>query len=375
MALDDGAVGHHVGFDALAGHVAKKVRHAGHLTTPGASVHQGIEGSHREGRTSCDHLVVDDPDAIVLLLAGKALQHRAVNNGIHQGLGLRLGKHLMDQLVASLGVTVADKSLDHAANGHARRHDALGPHLPPDLPGAVEVAQEAVGAHDAAKAVRTLHHHAVCAALALELLRKEVFTPDAHAGLADRAQQDLVHCVLHGVHDRQSALDVPGPTSPLDVLQEDGASDVVGPQAACLHVVDEGPHTLAAQPNRCVDELIEGHGVRRQGTSSLAHLVEKRARTPEIAGLRKGLDHGVVGHDVGHARQGGLPHDAVRVINIPANDRRVDERVVEAGRLFGARLEGLCRSSEGGLVTTRAQGLDQRLLLRGFQRGHHPLDN
>mmetsp|Transcript_102399 Transcript_102399/g.298571 ORF Transcript_102399/g.298571 Transcript_102399/m.298571 type:complete len:232 (+) Transcript_102399:1071-1766(+) len=231
----------------------------------------------------------------------------------------------MDQLVASLRVVVGDEGLDHAADGDAGGHDALGPHLTPGVPGSLEVAQEAIGAHEAAEAVRALHRDAAGAALALEVLREEVPAADAHAGLADGAQQHLVGLALRGVHDRQGALHVFGPRPALDLLQEGGAGHVVRPQVAGLHVLNEGPDTLAVMADCGVNELVEGHKVGGQRASRPAHLLHGPPRAPQVAGLGEGLDDGVMGHDVCEAGACSFLHSAVRSFHVLADDASVEE--------------------------------------------------
>mmetsp|Transcript_51192 Transcript_51192/g.163872 ORF Transcript_51192/g.163872 Transcript_51192/m.163872 type:complete len:217 (+) Transcript_51192:1102-1752(+) len=211
--------------------------------------------------------------------------------------------------MAGLRVTVRDQSLHHAPNGDARRHDASCAHLPPLLPSAMHVLQEAIRTYEAAKGVGTVCLHPAVMAVALQLPPESIGLANADASFAYGAKQDFIHSIVHVIHNSHNTLHLPRIRRLLDALQEDGASDVVRLQSTGLHLFDEHPCTLAAGPDRCIDELVEGHAVRSQAPAGCPHALNSRARSAEVPAEEVLLDHCIVRDDVGHASLQSVRHD------------------------------------------------------------------
>mmetsp|Transcript_36904 Transcript_36904/g.80576 ORF Transcript_36904/g.80576 Transcript_36904/m.80576 type:complete len:310 (-) Transcript_36904:1336-2265(-) len=265
----------------------------------------------------------------------EALENRTIDDRIHQGAHLRISEDFMDEAVASLGVAIGDESLDHATDCDSGGHDVAGPHLAPHLPGTRQVLDEAKAANEAAVRMSALHLDAPPAALPLQLFREKVAPSRADARLADRAEELLVHIVVHDAHELQGALNVPGFL--LNALQEDRARDMVGTHPAIPHLLDDGPGVIGAQLDRCVDEFVEGHTVWCESRGS--HHVHSGACPPQVIVPQVRLDEGVVCDDISHLRIAGLLYDALRSLDVTAVHANIEEGVVESSGLLQASLE------------------------------------
>mmetsp|Transcript_55376 Transcript_55376/g.177647 ORF Transcript_55376/g.177647 Transcript_55376/m.177647 type:complete len:215 (+) Transcript_55376:822-1466(+) len=197
MAFDHRAVRDDVGRNARLLHVVEHLSDTLHVATSRASVHDRVVGHHGLHALAL-HLRIDGPNTLPTLRPREALQHGAIYHGV-QGLpALLIFLHLVNELVGTLRVSVADDRLHHAAEGDACGPDVPGPHLLPTPPNPVNVAGCAVGLDEAAESVRTGNCKAVTAAQLLQLAAEELWFADPDTCLHDRREQHLIHGLLHG---------------------------------------------------------------------------------------------------------------------------------------------------------------------------------
>mmetsp|Transcript_37999 Transcript_37999/g.104494 ORF Transcript_37999/g.104494 Transcript_37999/m.104494 type:complete len:301 (-) Transcript_37999:1717-2619(-) len=292
MALEYGAVGDNVRLQIGFREVREKLWHVVHVAAARTSVQQRVIHHDGSAQTLRAHLLVHRQSALDVSLPRKTLQDRTINHAVERILAAVIVVQLPDEVVRSLRVPVAHDRLNHAAEGHARRANLAAPHLLPAPPDAVDVACEAVGLDEAPDSMRAVH---VQPALALQLLEhrgQELWLGDADARLYDGRQQHLVHAVL-GVSDQ-----VQGPQNVglrgvrVQALREDGAGDLVRPEARLQHLVDQLPDALpAVSCDRRVDELVVRHSVRPQAL--FLHLLHEAPRRFEVALRKVGLDQSV----------------------------------------------------------------------------------
>mmetsp|Transcript_111199 Transcript_111199/g.248501 ORF Transcript_111199/g.248501 Transcript_111199/m.248501 type:complete len:488 (+) Transcript_111199:434-1897(+) len=335
ITLDDGAVGDDVRLDSLAMHVLQEGLDARHVLVSCASVDEGIVRHNRELDLRRNHLLIDSPYAVKTLLMAEALENRAVDHRVHQVARLPATEDLTNETVTGLGIAIGDEGFHHATNGDGRGHDVVCPHLAPHPPSPRHVLDEPEGTDDAAVRMSALHLDAPPAALPLQLFREKVAPSRADARLADRAEELLVHIVVHDAHELQGALNVPGFL--LNALQEDRARDMVGTHPAIPHLLDDGPGVIGAQLDRCVDEFVEGHTVWCESRGS--HHVHSGACPPQVIVPQVRLDEGVVCDDISHLRIAGLLYDALRSLDVTAVHANIEEGVVESSGLLQASLE------------------------------------
>mmetsp|Transcript_35468 Transcript_35468/g.101270 ORF Transcript_35468/g.101270 Transcript_35468/m.101270 type:complete len:471 (+) Transcript_35468:844-2256(+) len=317
-----------------------------HLGAPHAGVDERIVGCRRKRDFGHQHLLAHRPDAVKLLLVAESLDDRAVDDGIHQRLHLRISLDLADQLKAALDVAILDQSLDHAPNSDTRGDDAQTAHLLPRVPGALRVLHEAVGADDAAEGVGAPDGNGRAAALLQQLPPQQVRAARPHEGLANRAEEHLVHARLQIADVFHDLVNVACLGAMVDILQKDRAGDSVGLQIAGLHVVDDPPHVLAAILDGRIEKLVERDAVRGRSTALALHLLNGAERFLEVAMLELILYDRVVGHNIGHAGGLRLCRDPPSGHGVLAKVARREESIVQASCLLRTGLEDLHRICE-----------------------------
>mmetsp|Transcript_77413 Transcript_77413/g.227012 ORF Transcript_77413/g.227012 Transcript_77413/m.227012 type:complete len:266 (-) Transcript_77413:1519-2316(-) len=194
------------------------------------------------------------------------------------------------------------------------------PHGPPAAPHSVHVLGKSVSLDEAAEGVRATDHHGIVSSQLLQLRGQKVRLPDAHAGLDHGREENLVHRRLHCADQVHGGGDVLLPRVPVEVLQEDGAGDLVWSHAACTHLPDNVPDLpslcLGTLGDHAVHQLVEGHVVGLQPT--LAHLDDECPGLAEAAHVQVRFDERVVGDDVSHARLLRLLHPGLRRCQVAA---------------------------------------------------------
>mmetsp|Transcript_49975 Transcript_49975/g.156377 ORF Transcript_49975/g.156377 Transcript_49975/m.156377 type:complete len:515 (-) Transcript_49975:29-1573(-) len=330
-ALEHRTVGHDVWRDAALDHLLQEPGRAADLPAASAGVDERVVGHAGELRPKVlsEHLLIESPDAVEALLVREALQDGAVDHGVDRLAGVGVCQHLAEQLVSSIRLLVGHKRLHGAAHGDAGGQDVASAHLLPSGPHALDVADKSEGADDAAVGVGVEGVAGPPGAVPAEQPREQVAAGDPNAGLQRRAQQDLVHVAAEALEGGERAVHVHDARAWLHALEEDGAGDAVGPQAAGLHLLDQPPRALDVRSHRHVQQLIEGHDVGLQ--TRRAHGHDGVAGRLDVAAAEVCLDHGVVGHDVRVACVLGLRHDTSRSGDVPALHAGVQEAVVEPG--------------------------------------------
>mmetsp|Transcript_39478 Transcript_39478/g.114289 ORF Transcript_39478/g.114289 Transcript_39478/m.114289 type:complete len:465 (+) Transcript_39478:201-1595(+) len=334
IPLDDGAVSDDVGLDALRSHCLQQAGDPPHVTAPGTSVHQGVEGHDRAWQLVFLQLLVDLPNTVKPLPVREAFQHRAKNHRIDQRLHLGVLQLLADEIVRVVDVAVRCECLDHAPEGDTRRQDPAPPHVAPSPPDAVDVVQGTVCTDEAAERVRALDLHRL---LALELLSKQVDAARADACLAHRAEEHLVDGLLHRVHDSQGLFHLLRPGRLAHALEHNGASHVVRPATARLHLPHDTPDRVRALRDGGVEELIEGDAVRLE--AALAHRLDALPGAAEAAVAQVGLDHRVECHNVRHLGFDRLGHQALGPLVGVVVYACIQEGVVDAAGFVVALVE------------------------------------
>merc|ERR1719156_327352 len=117
----------------------------------------------------------------------------------------------------------------------------------------------------------------------------------------------------------------------VETLQEDRARDTVRRHVCGLHlrhnVPDMGEVWRLTLGDRCINELVEGHFVRLKAL--LLHLFDERASLDKVPQLEVGLDQGIEGHHVDHARPPRLDHEVLGRLQVLALDASVEQCIVD----------------------------------------------
>mmetsp|Transcript_62161 Transcript_62161/g.111964 ORF Transcript_62161/g.111964 Transcript_62161/m.111964 type:complete len:240 (-) Transcript_62161:966-1685(-) len=166
---------------------------------------------------------------------------------------------------------------------------------------------------------------------------KEIPSIGADAGLANRAEKNLVHAFLVVAELSHDTLHDGSASMRVQALQENGARHLVRLQTTGLHLIHEGPGSVGAGSQRGIDELVECDVVGLQPRSS--HRRQNLESALEVATLKMALDHGVVGDHISQSCSCGLLHDFAHGGSIARAERGIQKCVVEASRLLGTRLE------------------------------------
>mmetsp|Transcript_113515 Transcript_113515/g.201269 ORF Transcript_113515/g.201269 Transcript_113515/m.201269 type:complete len:282 (+) Transcript_113515:1260-2105(+) len=250
----------------------------------------------------------------------------------------------MDQLIGTLGVPVANHSLNHAAQRDAGRLDVPASHLFPTSPHAVNILCVAIRFDEATECVGSIHCHAIVALQLLELCCQEVWLADAYTCLNHRREEHLIHGLLHSVDQLHSHKDVSLIRVGVQALQKDGASDLIRLDACCFHLRDDVPRLstpgLATFGYHGIDQLIEGDAIRLEAL--FLHLLHDRSCFVKVLIHEVGLDERVERHDVCHASLLRLLHPSLRCLEISALDASIQHRVVDdAIQINSTALQGV----------------------------------
>mmetsp|Transcript_123245 Transcript_123245/g.307769 ORF Transcript_123245/g.307769 Transcript_123245/m.307769 type:complete len:453 (-) Transcript_123245:235-1593(-) len=340
MAFHHSAVGDEVRLDLMLLHVCHDRWHAIHSAAPCASIKKRVVHDDGYLDLAALHLLVDGPDPLHLLLAREALQHGAVDHCVQRVPEAVVVLHLVDQLVSTLGVAIAHNCLHHAPQGDACRTDVAAAHLLPAPPDTVDVLGVPVGLDQASERVRAGDGQALRALELLELVGEQLGLADADASLHHRAEQHLIHRLLHGANEVHGLEDVILPRVRVKALEQDGASDLVWLHTGGLHLPDDAPNLsslrLGAPGHQAVDKLVEGDSVRLQ--SLLAHFLHEAASLGEVLVLKVGLDQCVIRDDVRQTDLLSLRHPCLGRLQVVALYTSIEDCVIHDAIDLGAAL-------------------------------------
>merc|ERR1719181_1783985 len=97
-------------------------------------IDQRVVHDHRHLKSSLAHLLINRPNTVDLFLACEPFEDRTIYNRVEDVATLCILLHLLDQVVGALGISISHDSLNHAAEGDARRLDVAAAHLLPATP-------------------------------------------------------------------------------------------------------------------------------------------------------------------------------------------------------------------------------------------------
>mmetsp|Transcript_58404 Transcript_58404/g.156335 ORF Transcript_58404/g.156335 Transcript_58404/m.156335 type:complete len:209 (-) Transcript_58404:1012-1638(-) len=184
-ALEHRAVGHDVRDDAAVHHLLQQRWGPRDLAAARAGVDDRVVGHAGELRPEVlgQHLLVQSPDTVEALLVRKALENGAVNHRVDRRARALVCKHLAQQGVGRVRLLVGHERLNGATQGDAGRQDAVSAHVLPSLLHALDIADEAGGADDAAVGVGVEAVAAPCASVPAQEPRDEVAARGTDASL------------------------------------------------------------------------------------------------------------------------------------------------------------------------------------------------